>query len=135
MKYNLSILIILLFSVIFINSVKIQNNLKASTSLFTSTSTKSQTSTMTTTQVGCNPLCLECSTNDQNYCSVCKVGIFQFNYNCFSKCPDGSYLDEEWQKCRICDANCPVCWGPASDMCGATPGLRTSVSILENEVK
>jgi len=136
--YNLTIILVL--GLIFIQSVKIESELRSKTLL--KNQAKSQVkslakakTTVTSTQIGCNPLCLECSTNDQNYCNVCKVGIYQYNFNCFSKCPDGTFLDEEWQKCRICDVNCPVCWGPASDMCGATPGLRTSVSILENEVK
>jgi len=131
MKYHNLLVIILLFLVLFVNSIKFENKVGSKLSL--NTQTKSQAK-ITTTQIGCNPLCLECSTNDQNYCQVCKVGIFQYNFNCFTHCPDGTFLDEKWQKCRVCDVNCPVCWGPASDMCGATTGLRTSVSILENEV-
>lgn len=83
----------------------------------------------------CGPLCLECSEFDSSKCNVCKTGIYQYNNLCYNKCPDGSWADTEWQVCRPCDADCPICWGPRSDMCGSIFGVQTTVVLLENEVK
>ena len=95
---------------------------------------KSSAKTLSTTKY-CNELCMECSENDRNYCTICKTGIYQFDFNCYSKCPDGTYEDSQWQVCRKCDVNCPLCWGPSSDMCGTISGIRTTVSIIENEIR
>lgn len=83
----------------------------------------------------CSPLCLECSENDYRLCNVCKTGIFQYNNICHNNCPIGTYADNEWQVCRECDKSCPTCWGPMSDMCGSQIGTKTSVVLLENEIK
>lgn len=83
----------------------------------------------------CNPMCQECSTNDRNYCTICQSGIIFYQFNCLSKCPEGTYMDEEWKECRRCAENCPVCWGSQSDMCGTTPGVKTTVVFLEKEIK
>jgi hypothetical protein len=50
-------------------------------------------------------------------------------------CPEGTYTDNEWQVCRKCDIACPVCWGPFSDMCGTTVGIKTTAVLLENEIR
>ena len=126
------------------NQIKTQSNSKAISLLELKSETKNmlksksnlKTSSQTTvTTKFCNELCMECSENDRNYCTICKTGIYQFDYNCYSKCPDGTYTDTKWQVCRKCDVNCPLCWGPNSDMCGTTPGIRTTVTIIENEIR
>lgn len=83
----------------------------------------------------CNPLCKECSSNDRNYCTICNAGVPFYQYNCFAKCPDGTFLDQEWRECKKCNENCPICWGPDNDMCGTTFGLKTTVTSLEHEIK
>lgn len=83
----------------------------------------------------CGALCMECSDNDPNSCQSCNPGVFQYNNNCFNTCPEGTFPDKEWQICRDCDSNCPVCWGPNSNNCGTVEGVKTRVVLLENEIK
>lgn len=83
----------------------------------------------------CSPLCLECEKSDPSICLVCNDGVFQYNDQCYNQCPPGTYKDIEWQTCRACDATCPICWGPMSDMCGSVPGVKTNVVLLENEIR
>jgi hypothetical protein len=108
--------------------------LKSESKLKSNLKMKSKTGALTTTKF-CNELCMECSENDRNYCTICITGVFQYDYNCYSKCPEGTYADTQWQVCRKCDVNCPICWGPNSDMCGTVPGVRTTVTIIENEIR
>ena len=96
---------------------------------------KSKTKMKTKAFLKCSPLCLECSEMDPSVCNICKPGVFQYNNLCYEKCPSGTYADSDWQVCRLCDSACPVCWGPRSDMCGSIEGVRTTVVLLENEIK
>jgi hypothetical protein len=96
-------------------------------------STKAQTKSKNSEN--CGSLCLECVENDVSQCNVCRTGVFRYNNGCCNKCPDGTYTDEEWQVCRDCDSDCPICWGPLSDMCGSKKGVRTQVVLLEHEIK
>lgn len=89
-------------------------------------------SALTTTN--CNSLCSQCSTNDFNYCTMCKTGMILYNYNCYLNCPEGTFLNQETRICQICHNDCPICWGPAKDMCGNTFGTRTQVVSLESEI-
>jgi hypothetical protein len=82
----------------------------------------------------CNPLCSECSQNDFNFCTVCQTQTVLYKYTCYTKCPEGTYLDET-SHCRECDSSCPVCWGPTSSMCGTEHGIRSQVVTLESEIK
>lgn len=145
MKLKCCFLVIFLQVLIIITSSKIKSsneNLTSFVELKTETKTqvksktnlKSKMQTKTTTKF-CNELCMECSENDRNYCTICKTGVYQFDYNCYAKCPDGTYADTQWQVCRKCDLNCPLCWGPKSDMCGTVSGVRTTVTIIENEIR
>jgi hypothetical protein len=118
MKFSLAFLTIFLIFLSYLNG----NKMKSKTSL-TISSTK------------CNPLCLECSDGDFSICKVCKTGVYQYNNQCFNKCPEGTYADLEWQVCRECDSACPICWGPMSDMCGTFTGIKSFVVLLENEIK
>jgi hypothetical protein len=83
----------------------------------------------------CSSLCLECSRIDSNICNVCKPGVFEYNNKCFHKCPIATYSDQEWQICRPCHPDCPICWGPNPDMCGNKIGISSSIVLLENEIK
>jgi hypothetical protein len=83
----------------------------------------------------CEALCLECNNDNKSLCLVCKPGIFQYENKCYSKCPEATYPDLEWQVCRPCDSSCPICWGPLQNNCGNTPGVMTKVLLLENEIK
>jgi hypothetical protein len=81
----------------------------------------------------CGTLCMECS--DMGECITCKGGVFQYDNLCYTKCPEGTWEDLDWQVCRPCNPDCPVCWGPGSDMCGTVTGVQTRVVLLENEIK
>jgi hypothetical protein len=83
----------------------------------------------------CEELCLQCSFENNTICEVCKPGIYFYENRCYTKCPDRTYSDQEWQVCRACDSTCPVCWGSRPDMCGTTAGVKTQMMLLENEVK
>ena len=112
------------------NSNKIKNKNE-----FTNTISTANKSKMTLTTKSCNPLCRECSINDLNYCTICQPNIIFFQYNCYTKCPEGFYIEKEEKQCKPCHTNCPVCWGPNPDMCGPTEGINTSVIALEEEIK
>ncbi len=86
------------------------------------------------TTKNCNPLCSQCSSNDLNYCTLCRTGIIFYNYNCYVNCPEGTFLNQETRSCQLCNRDCPICWGPEKDMCGNTYGSRTQVVLLENEI-
>jgi hypothetical protein len=83
----------------------------------------------------CNPLCIECSTNDLNYCTKCQPGIIYYNSSCMLYCPEGTYLDNFTRSCEKCSEECPVCWGPRPDMCGLVQGVRSYVVSLQDEIK
>jgi len=83
----------------------------------------------------CGPLCLDCDEEDASQCNVCRTGIYRYNNQCYNKCPESTFTDEEWQVCRDCDPDCPICWGPLSDNCGSKKGVRTQVVLIENEIK
>jgi hypothetical protein len=76
---------------------------------------------------------MECS--DLGECLTCKGGVYQYNKICYTNCPEGTWADLDWQVCRSCDPDCPVCWGPSSNMCGTVIGVQTRVVLLENEIK
>lgn len=86
------------------------------------------------TTKNCNPLCSQCSTNDLNYCTLCRTGIIFYNYSCYLNCPEGTFLNQQTRSCQLCHHDCPICWGPEKDMCGNTFGSRTQVVSLENEI-
>jgi hypothetical protein len=83
----------------------------------------------------CNSLCTECSINDLNYCTICQPGVIFYKYNCISKCPDGTYFNDEWRSCKQCHPDCPICWGPQPDMCGSTLGVKSQIVLLDKEIK
>lgn len=88
---------------------------------------------------GCDPLCYQCDANTSNplssKCKVCNIGVYLYKSRCYQLCPESTYADDEWQVCRDCDALCPVCWGPLSNMCGSKKGVSSRVVLIENEIK
>lgn len=96
--------------------------------------TKKSMSESTLTNKNCNPLCSQCSTNDLNYCTLCKTGMIFYKYNCYSNCPEGTFLNQETRSCQLCHRACPICWGPEIEMCGNSFGSLTKVVSLENEI-
>jgi len=115
----------------FTSSEKIESNLSINSNI--RTSKKMLTESSLTTK-NCNPLCSQCSTNDFNYCTLCKTGMIFYNYNCYNSCPEGTFLNHETRSCQICYNDCPICWGFGKDMCGNTFGTTTEVVSLENEI-
>jgi len=106
----------------FLNTNTIQSH------LLTKTNVK-----LTTTY--CNPLCLECSVNDLNYCTRCGTEGMYYNYGCYKVCPEGSFLARESRECNTCNDKCPVCWGPDMDMCGTIAGVKSYVVKLQDEIE
>lgn len=115
------------------NSSHLRNKLTFTSKMKSKAKAKSHLFPSTTEN--CGPLCLECSQNDLQSCITCRPGIFEFKNKCFTACPENTFADEEWQICSLCDASCPVCWGPTSEMCGTRKGSKTSAVLLENEIK
>ncbi len=134
-KYLLCIFILMVFT----NCMRIKKsemglNLKLTSKSLSKSLSKSQTKLKMTTKF-CNPLCRECAENDNNYCTICQPGIILYQFNCWSKCPDGTYFDSQSNDCLPCSSECPVCWGPNNNMCGNIPGTFTKIVSLGNEIK
>jgi hypothetical protein len=82
--------------------------------------------------INCNPLCQECRVSNINYCTICKPGIVLYQYSC--KCSEGTYRDS-FNTCQNCHENCPICWGPNSDMCGISKENNGTLVNIEDEIK
>jgi hypothetical protein len=79
----------------------------------------------------CGPLCQECKIIDINHCTICRPGVILFQSSC--NCPDGMYKDN-LSTCQSCHVECPVCWGPESDMCGSSQDVTVRLVNLQDEI-
>jgi hypothetical protein len=128
-------LIIFILFIIYFDKLILCSKVRNHSSTKTDKSLASTSTEKATTTTKCTQMCLECSMNDLNFCTQCHIGTYKYEFNCFAKCPDGTYLDSGMRTCIKCNESCPICWGGAANMCGETHGVYTSVFSLRNEIK